>query len=53
MKCSIRNILPMLAAIIAGPISVIAYGLAPNIPMAVIAILFVGALYFAALSSFS
>ena len=43
----------MLVAIIAGPISVIAYGLAPNIPVAVIAILFVGALYFAALSSFS
>jgi predicted MFS family arabinose efflux permease len=43
----------MLVAIIAGPISLIVYGLAPNIAVAVVAILFVGALYFAALSSFS
>ncbi|HUP72811.1 MAG TPA: MFS transporter [Acidimicrobiales bacterium] len=43
----------MLFAIIAGPIALIVYGLAPNIPVAVVAILFVGALYFAALSSFS
>ncbi|MEO8696997.1 MAG: MFS transporter [Acidimicrobiales bacterium] len=43
----------MLVAIIAGPIALIVYGLAPNIAVAAIAILFVGALYFAALSSFS
>jgi MFS family permease len=43
----------MLVALIAGPIALIIYGLAPNIAVAAIAILFVGALYFAALSSFS
>jgi predicted MFS family arabinose efflux permease len=43
----------MLVAIIAGPMALIAYGLAPNIAVAAIAILFVGALYFAALSSFA
>jgi MFS family permease len=43
----------MLVSLIAGPIALIVYGLAPNIPVAVVAILFVGALYFAALSSFS
>jgi hypothetical protein len=43
----------MLFAITAGPIALIVYGLAPNITVAIVAILFVGALYFAALSSFS
>jgi MFS family permease len=50
-RYSVRRV--MLVAIIAGPISLIVYGLAPNIVVAVVAILFVGALYFAALSSFS
>jgi len=43
----------MLTALIAGPIALIVYGLAPNIAVAVIAMFFVGGLYFAALSSFS
>ena len=43
----------MLVALIAGPIALIVYGLAPNIVIAGVAMLFVGGLYFAALSSFS
>ena len=50
-RYSVRKV--MLVAIIAGPIALIVYGLAPNIATAAVAILFVGALYFAALSSFS
>ena len=50
-RYSVRRV--MLVAIIAGPIALIVYGLAPNIAVAAIAILFVGALYFAALSSFA
>jgi len=43
----------MLVALTAGPVALIVYALAPNIAVAVVAIAFVGALYFAALSSFS
>jgi MFS family permease len=43
----------MLVAITAGPIALIAYGLAPNLLLAGAALACVGALYFAALSSFS
>ena len=50
-RYSVRRV--MLVAITAGPIALIVYGLAPNIAVAAVAILFVGALYFAALSSFS
>jgi predicted MFS family arabinose efflux permease len=50
-RYSVRRV--MLVALIAGPMALIVYGLAPNIVVAGIAILFVGALYFAALSSFS
>jgi predicted MFS family arabinose efflux permease len=43
----------MLVAITAGPVALIAYGLAPNLLLAGAALACVGALYFAALSSFS
>lgn len=43
----------MLAALVGGPVAVIAYGIAPNVPVAALALLVTGALYFAAMSSFS
>ena len=43
----------MIVALVAGPIALIVYGLAPNLVVAGIALLVVGGLYFAALSSFS
>jgi MFS family permease len=43
----------MVAALVGGPVALIGYGLAPNVPLAAMAMLCTGALYFAALSSFS
>jgi MFS family permease len=48
---SVRRV--MLIALVAGPIALIVYGLAPNLVVAGIALLVIGGLYFAALSSFS
>ena len=50
-RYGVRSI--MIVALVAGPIALIVYGLAPNIVVAGIALLVVGGLYFAALSSFS
>jgi MFS family permease len=43
----------MIAALVGGPLALIAYGIAPDIPVAAAALLVTGAAYFAALSSFS
>jgi MFS family permease len=43
----------MVFSLVAGPIALIVYGLAPNLVVAGLALLVIGGLYFAALSSFS
>jgi predicted MFS family arabinose efflux permease len=43
----------MVAALVAGPVTLVAYGLAPQVWLAGLALLLTGAAYFAALSSFS
>jgi MFS family permease len=43
----------MVIALVGAPVALIGYGLAPNVPIAAAALLGTGALYFAALSSFS
>jgi MFS family permease len=43
----------MTAALVGAPLALIAYGLAPDVPIAAAALLATGAAYFAALSSFS